>query len=294
VAEIKDLTSRVRTYLDTISTAINLAKGYTSLSDAQIDAYKATVAAARTSVSGYIAAITAAQTSATNLAVAVKTAESQLAQKKAGATTEDIRGQEAQIRAANANIAATQALAAKRTIVAPFAGQITKVDPKVGKIATSTDVISLISNNSLQVEAFIPEVYIAKIAKGDKAEITLDAYGSQEVFPGTVGLIEPSSTIKDGVATYKVIIALDNVDSKVRPGMGGDIKITGTKGLPVITIPKKSVVSRNGKDYVQIPAGDGLRVIEREITVGKYNEADNAEIVDGLADGDVIVVTPLK
>jgi RND family efflux transporter MFP subunit len=296
VTEVRDLTNRVRSYLDTISSAINLAKGYTSLTDAQIDAYKATVSSARISISGYISAITAAQTSSSNLTVAVKTAESQLAQKKAGATSEDIRGQEAQIRAANANIAAIQAQAVKRTITAPFAGQVTKVDVKVGKIASSSDVISLISNTKLQVETFVPEVYIAKIVVGDTANSTLDAYGSQEVFKGKVSSIEPSSTIKDGVSTYKVIISLDTADSKVRPGMGGDISIQGTKGLPVVTIPKKSVISRNGKDYVQIPAAEGsaVKVIEREIVVGKYNEADIAEITDGLSDGDVIVVDPIK
>lgn len=294
VAEVKTLANRVRSYLDTITTAVNLAKGYTSLSDAQIDTYKTTVAGARTSVAAYITSITAAQTSTNNLTVAVKTAESQLALKKAGSTAEEIRAQEAQVRAANANIAATQAQAVKRTIVAPFAGQVTKVDPKVGKIANSSDVISLISNTKLQVETYVPEVYIAKISLGDKADVTLDAYGSQDVFTGTVATIEPSATEKDGVATYKVIIALEKADAKVRPGMGGDITITGSKGVPVITIPKKSVISRNGKDYVQIPAGDGVRVIEREIVVGKYNEADNAEITEGLSDGDVIVVTPVK
>lgn len=295
VQDIKALATRIRTYLDTIATAINLAKGYTSLSDAQIDAYKTAIATARTSVSAYISALTAAQTTYANLQVAVKTAESQLALKKAGATSEDIRAQEAQVRAANANIVSTQALAAKRTMNAPFAGLVTKVDVKVGSIATGNDTVELISDTRLQVETYVPEVYIAKIALGDTAEITLDAYGSQEVFKGTVATIEPSSTIKDGVATYKVIVALAKASEKVRPGMGGDIKITGSKGVPVITVPKKSIVQRNGKYYVQIPASkDSQRVIEREIIVGKFNEADIAEVTDGLADGDVIVVTPIQ
>jgi RND family efflux transporter MFP subunit len=300
VADVKDLANKIRVFMDTISTSLNLAQGYTSLTPTEIEAYKGTVSGGRLSISGYISALSAAQNAARTSEIAVKTAESELVRSKVGATVDEIRIQEAQIRAANANIYATSALQSKRSISAPFSGQITKVDPKVGSISTSSDVISLISNSKLQMETYVPEVYIAKINKGDRAEMTLDAYGSQQIFTGLVATIEPSSTLKDGVSTYKTIIVFDKADSKIRPGMGGDIKITGSKGVPVVTIPKKSIIQRNGKDYVQIPAGGATdnssaqRVIEREIVVGKYNEADIAEVTEGLADGDVIVVTPLK
>jgi RND family efflux transporter MFP subunit len=296
VAAQKALATRVRSYLDAIATAINTAQSYNSLSTAQIETYKTAIAAARSAVSGYITTLTSTQTQYTNLSIALKTAQSQLALKKRGATPEDIRAQEAQVRAANANIAATQATAAKKSISAPFAGLITKVEPKVGSIVTggASGTIALISSSRLQVEAYVPEVYIAKITVGDAAEVTLDAYSSNEIFKAKVSTIEPSSTIRDGINTYKTVLTLDAADTRVRPGMGGDIIIHTKAENPIITIPKTALITRNGKQYVQIPTGSNNTIIEREVTVGKINEADVAEITEGLADGDTIVLTPVQ
>lgn len=295
-AAVKATAMRIRSYLDTMATAINSAQAYNAVSSTELESYKAAISSARATISAYITSVSTAQTQYANLSLALKTAQSQLALKKQGASAEEIRAQEAQVRAAQANISATQATAAKRTITAPFAGLITKVDPKVGSIVSGTSggTISLISSNHLQIEAYVPEVYIAKIALTDNADVSLDAYGSNDVLKAAVSSIDPSSTVRDGITTYKVVLTLSEPDDRIRAGMGGDILIHTTNETPIITIPKAALVDRNGKHYVQIPAGNGNRVIEREVTVSKINEADVAEISEGLSDGDTIVLKPIQ
>jgi multidrug efflux pump subunit AcrA (membrane-fusion protein) len=76
--------------------------------------------------------------------------------------------------------------------------------------------------------------------------------------------------------------------------MGGDITILTKAVSNVITVPKGSLIQRNGKYFVQIPTGEKNRVVEREVNVGLINEADVAEVTAGLNDGDTIVLTPIK
>jgi hypothetical protein len=39
---------------------------------------------------------------------------------------------------------------------------------------------------------------------------------------------------------------------------------------------------------------EGNRVLERAVTVSSFNEADVAEISEGLSDGDVIFLEPIE
>ncbi len=295
VVATKTKIQTVRVYLDTLAQAVGKLGSFTSLSAATIESYNLSVAGARTSTSAYLSALTAASTAYNNANTAVKTAENQLAQKKAGASEEEIRAQAAQVRAAEAALNNAYAQSSKRVIVAPFSGTVTSVDVKTGQIVSgSSGTITLISASRLQVEAYVPEVYIAKIKVGDAADVTLDAYGSDQVFKAVVSTIDPAATKRDGITTYKVVLALTDTDSRVKSGMGGDITILTKAVSSVITVPKTSLIQRNGKYFVQIPTGEKNRFVEREVNVSLINEADVAEVTAGLTDGDTIVRIPIK
>lgn len=285
--------SQARVYLDHIASILNQLQDRSSLPVTTIDSYKAGVGAARTALATFNASITTAYTAYVQAQSGVALAESQLTLKKAGPTPREIEAQIAQVRAAEAALSAARAALAKRIIVAPFSGTITAVGMDVGSVVGGTEHITLITAQALHMESYIPEVYIAKIAPGDVVEITLDAYPATETFMGTVSAIEPSATVHDGVSTYKVTIVFDELDERVLSGMSGDVRISASRSPEIITVPKTALV-RRGEDYfVQIPAGEG-RVIERLVLIGAFNEADVAEVISGLSDGDMIVRTPIQ
>lgn len=295
VVAMRALVDTVRVYLDQLSTAVNRLKAVSSLSETTIDAYKTAVSAARSSVSTFNTALVNTYSAYTTTEAALTTAQSQLALKKAGATPADIEAQAAQVRAAEANIRSAQATVGKRVIAAPFAGTVTDVGLKVGSVVSgpSSGTITIITAQSLQLESYVPEVYIAQIALGDAALVTLDAYSATDVFPGTVVAIDPSATLRDGVSTYKITLQFEKPDERIKAGMNGDIRITASKTPLVVTVPKKSLLSRNGTYFVQMPT-EGNRVLERAVTVSSFNEADVAEISEGLSDGDVIFLEPIE
>ena len=63
----------------------------------------------------------------------------------------------------------------------------------------------------------MPEADIAKVAIGDLASSTLDAYGSYVDFPAQVTMIDPAETVIEGVPTYKVTLVSSRLTAVSAP-----------------------------------------------------------------------------
>ena len=148
----------------------------------------------------------------------------------------------------------------------------------------------MISSGVFQIESFVPEVNIALIEVGDNAKVTLDAYGSGVVCEAAVASIDPAETIRDGVSTYKTILEFAEDDPRIRSGMTANVRIMTDEREGIISIPQGLVLERDGKKFVVVKAGEGVE--EREITVGAVSSLGNIEIVNGLSEGDQVVLSP--
>jgi RND family efflux transporter MFP subunit len=245
-------------------------------------------------------------------------ARDQLALKQAGSTPEQIKGQEAQVRQAQANITSQKAMIAqasanaqsiqaridKATLKAPLNGVVTKQDAKVGEIVSpNAVVVSLISEAKYQIEADVAEVDIAKIKVGNESRVTLDAYGSTVAFPAKVTKIDPAETIVEGVPTYKTTLEFMENDPRIRSGMTANLDIVTDQRKGVLVIPQRAVIANNSDRTVRIlvmepdpkDASDKIDVMkEVPVTVGIRGTDGNVEILSGLMEGDKVVTTIRK
>lgn len=195
----------------------------------------------------------------------------------------------AQLQQAEAEEARIRAMIAERTLRAPFAGVITFVDAKVGAVVSgNTRAISMISNGSLQIESYVPEINVALLQVGDGAKITLDAYGEAVVFAAKVVSIDPAETVRDGVSTYRIILQFDINDERLKSGMTANVTIVTDERENIISVPQGIVTERGGKKYVQVK--NGTKVEEREVTTGIVSSLGNIEIVRGLTSGETVVL----
>lgn len=279
----------VSSLLQTAYAALSRAVPTSAVTQTMIDGYAADVAAARVSVSTAISSVTTAVTTVRNAETALASSERSLALKKAGTLQADIDAQAARVRAAEADIANVRAQLGKTVITAPFSGVITSVDAKVGLIVSgNTPVVSMISAGTYQIESYVPEVNIALLKPGNPATITLDAYGEEAVFDATVVSIDPAETVRDGVATYRVVLQFARADERIRSGMTANITITASARENIVSIPQGLVVERGDKHYVRVQTGE--TTIEREVAVGSVSSRGQIEILSGLSEGDVVVV----
>lgn len=278
---------RVRELLDMAALAVNTLTPNTNLTQTVIDGYRADITTARTNINTAAGTITSSITAQKSASTALVTAEKNLALQKAGPTSESIAESEADVKAAAADLQKAEAQYRKTIIVAPFSGTITRVDAKVGAIASSNiPVLSLISADTLQIESYIPEVQAPLVRVGNDAVATVDAYGPGVPFAVAVASVDPAETVRDGVSTYRAVMQFAAHDQRIRPGMTATVVITTEKKSGVIAVPQGIVIRRDGRTLVRVREG-GI-VVERPVETGDISSMGTIEIVSGLNDGDAI------
>ena len=175
LAEAKDNLNMVAQFLIVANTAVNQGVPSGSITATTLDGYATDIATARSAVNAAITALTSAETSKKSAEASLVSAEKSLALKKAGATASTVAAQEAKVDAARAQVLDAQAQLEKTFITAPFEGVVTRVDVEVGELATAgVPVIAVISDETLQVESFVPEINISLLDVGDPATLTLE------------------------------------------------------------------------------------------------------------------------
>ncbi len=201
----------------------------------------------------------------------------------------DVRAQKLEIARQETLLAEAEKTLADTYLRAPFAGVVTAVAVEAGEVAAANSpVVSLISSGALEVESFAPEINIAALALGDRAEITLDAYGERVVFPAAVSALDPAETVRDGVSTYKVTLRFLVADERIRSGMTANIVVKTDERADVLLVPAGAVVYRAGYAFVRTPAG--AEVEERPITIGAESSFGEVEILSGLEAGELVLV----
>ncbi|MBI2475641.1 MAG: efflux RND transporter periplasmic adaptor subunit [Candidatus Taylorbacteria bacterium] len=218
----------------------------------------------------------------------MQTAKNELELTKAPATEEALAEALADIGSAEANVKNAQALLLKTYILSPMTGIVTKQEAKIGEIAGANQTLVSVMSGNFKVEAFVPEVDVAKMAVGNSAAITLDAYGSDIIFPARVVKIDPAETVIDGVSTYKTILEFDKDDVRVRSGLTANTTIESARRENALAIPQRAVYEKGGRKFVRVTRGAN-RSEERPVETGIRGSNGDVEIVSGLRQGEFVV-----
>lgn len=287
INEARSNLSMVRSYLDELVGAVSDMESEGSIDDATIVTYKSNLSAARISVGNAISSLNSADQSYRN-------AKNNLALKEAGSTFATIQVQQATVKSAEAGVIQAQSALGDSVITAPFDGIVTKVDLSVGEFVSSgAPAINMISAANFEIESFIPEADIAKIIIGNKANVTLDAYGDKIVFPAIITEIDLSDTEVEGVSTYKTILQFEKADDRIKSGMTANIDIQNEVRKDVLNIPQSALINTEGIKTVLV-MDDGGKTKSQTIKTGSLDGLGNIEIIEGLNEGDRVVTNPPK
>lgn len=208
----------------------------------------------------------------------------------------------------------------KRYVTAPIAGTITEVNIKNGddissgtgsanqqsassssssSSSSSTSSTSSNSNGSILIEDFdsleanvaINETDISKVAKDQKATLTVDAI-SDLTLTGKVTKIVQKGTNTQDVITYDVTIGIDSIDTRLRPEMTVSADITTEVKQDVLYVSSSAIkTDSSGGSFVQVMKKETPESVN--VTIGISNDTD-AEITNGLNEGDVVVTQTIS
>lgn len=238
--------------------------------------------------------LTQAQTKIDSALSALNLAKAQLALTQSRATSSDFAIAQAQIDQAQSALDRLNSQLSNYQITAPFDGLVGKITVKENQSVTPTEVIaSIIGTEQFKITVDIPESDITKVMMGNKVEITLDAYGSDIKFTGTVSTIDPAETLISDVVYYKVEVTLDDTDQEVKKGMSANIDILTNEKKNVIVVPVRAVLeNQDGSKYVRILKND--EVFIAIVTTGLRGDEGKIEILSGVLEGDQVITFEKK
>jgi membrane fusion protein (multidrug efflux system) len=172
----------------------------------------------------------------------------------------------------------------KKTLVAPFDGQLGIRTVNVGQmINPGQQVVALTSLDPVYVDFALPQQHLAQLSQGLEVRVTTDALPGR-VFPGKLTAV--NSMVDTVTRNVSVQATLENADHVLRPGMFAKAEVVLPEKSSALVIPGSAV------SYA--PFGDSVFVIEKkkDEKTGKETQVIRQQFVRiGESRGDFVSVT---
>jgi len=176
-------------------------------------------------------------------------------------------------------------------LCAPCSGVVRSVYISEGEKTASaamqakTDAFELGVGGAVCMTIDIDELDIGKIALGQSASVTLDAFGAQS-FDAVVEKISYLGKSTGSITTYAVQLKLEP-DDRLLSGMNGSAVILSESAQDVLWVPLAAVMEDGQGEYVSVEKEDGTT--EKVYIETGLSDGTNAQILSGLSEGDVLV-----
>jgi HlyD family secretion protein len=201
------------------------------------------------------------------------------------------------------------------TITSPTDGKVVQLNAREGEVVipgtmnNPGSVIAVIADMSqILVEAEVGETEVVGIHMGLAAKVHVDAVPEKE-YAGHVSEIGASAAVHagagSGIRYFKVKVAIDNPDERLRPGMSAQVSIVTETAGNALSVPIQSVVDRvpgaksedenadesvPKKKYVFVVQNGKVKMTE--VTPGISDATHVA--VSGIRQGDLVVTGPFR
>ena len=156
--------------------------------------------------------------------------------------------------------------------VASIDGKVIGLTIKPGdEVAANTVVVSISDTSSLIVNATVDERNVSAVQTG--MMVNLDQWGTQAM--GTVESVSLSSTVNNGVATYPMVISVDNTEETLQVNSNINYNLTASENDNCLILPLQCVRT------VSTEEGETLTVV--------YVAGDQPEnMVEGIMSDEMI------
>ena len=198
---------------------------------------------------------------------------------------------DAAVAEARANLAGMRAQLDETRILAPISGVVSTIVTREGETVAAglaaPTFLTLIDLQRLETWAYVDETDIGRIRVGQKAHFAVDSYPDQPLDAEVVA-IYPKPEIRDNVVDYIVVLGFSaQSDVTLRPEMTASVRIALEHKGPVLTVPRRSLHSEQGRSYVLLP--NGIAPTRRYVKTANRDD-NNIEIIEGLSNGDEVLV----
>jgi len=134
------------------------------------------------------------------------------------------------------------------TVRAPGNGTILAQPVVKGQVITSatqsmsggTTLLMMADLDRIQMRALVGETDIGSVRSGQPATVAVDAFPNR-MFRGQVVKVEPQAVVQQSVTMFPVLVAIDNEDGLLLPGMNGEVTVYIEQRTGVLAVPLDAV-----------------------------------------------------
>jgi HlyD family secretion protein len=222
-----------------------------------------------------------------------------------------LKSAEAQLAQGEASLNQTQVNLSHTVIRAPIDGIVISRNVNVGQTVAasmSAPVLFVIARDltRMRVNASIGEADIGRIAAGQPATFSVDAYPGRR-FTGTVSQVRLQPTVESNVVSYVTLIDVANKDLRLKPGMTASISVEIARSDDALRVPTSALRFQPEGVEVERPAaasgqaggrtprreanhGDGSAQVEH-VWVVRDGAPDAVAVEVGISDGTTTAIT---
>ncbi|MEW8662873.1 MAG: efflux RND transporter periplasmic adaptor subunit, partial [Candidatus Thiodiazotropha sp.] len=208
----------------------------------------------------------------------------------------DLDTAEANYKQATAQVDNVRAAIAKKTIRAPFAGQLGIRQVNLGQIVDQgTPLVTLQTIDPIYVDFSLPQKRYAILKPGTDIRVTTDA-APEEHFMGKIIAVNPE--IDQMTRSVRVRATLDNKGELLRPGMFANVVVLLPDEQEVLAIPATAVLYAPYGDTVFVideiedeKSGDKQLLLRQQVIRLGSAKGDFVAVETGLEEGESVVTS---
>lgn len=170
-------------------------------------------------------------------------------------------------------------------IRSPRQAVLTFVNTQIGAQVAQGEEVAVVSDLShFRIEGSLSDTYADLIRIGAKVLVKVN----DQVFPGMVSGVTPLSD--NGMISFSVQLD-DKVSSRLRPGVKADLYVVHAVRENAMRMVNASFYTGPGEYQLFVQDGDEL--VRRRVRLGEC-DFDHVEVLDGLKEGERVVVSDLS
>jgi len=200
---------------------------------------------------------------------------------------------QANLAAAEANVARLRSLQGFNKVVAPFEGVVTRRDVDVGDLVDAGNggagkaLFSVAQVDPLRLYVYVPQTYAHQIKVGDAVRVTLVERAGEEfrgIIANTARAIEPTTR------TMQVEIRVPNPKGELLAGSYVQVSLPIKTGASALQVPSNVLLFRSDGPHVALVDGGGrvrLAAVKLGTDFGNF-----IAILSGVSASDRIILNP--
>ncbi|MCE5316501.1 MAG: efflux RND transporter periplasmic adaptor subunit [Parachlamydia sp.] len=201
----------------------------------------------------------------------------------------------ADVISAQANVQRLEKIQGFKVIYAPFDGIITQRDIDIGSLISAgsngapQELFKIAKTDVIRVFVNVPQPFFRSIQDGLSADVIIREFPGR-IFPGFVA--RTAKALDPIARTLLTEVHVENKNGEILTGLYAEVRFNLKSDKKRFIVPTEALIIRSGAPQIAIlDSKDTVHL--KTVKIGN-DMGSKIEIVDGLQDGDIIVVNPTE